>query len=140
MMATPMVKIHLRATGEEGVVIEYKTPLLRELKKWWTKKMMSAHLPQTNQTPPFSTTTNCLLPTLSRSYNNHTMSTTQRTVSSQPRLSTLSANATKARQLSHLHAQLAQMTAKVSDMENLLRMTSVQAESMRGLGGYAGGM
>ena len=46
----------------------------------------------------------------------------------------------KARQLSHLHAQLAQLTANVSDMENLLRMTAVQAESMRGLGGYAGGM
>ncbi|KAK5019413.1 hypothetical protein LTR16_000622 [Cryomyces antarcticus] len=28
----------------------------------------------------------------------------------------------------------------MSDLENLLRMTAVQAESMRGLGGYAGGM
>lgn len=28
----------------------------------------------------------------------------------------------------------------MSDMENLLRMTAVQAEGMRGLGGYAGGM
>jgi len=46
----------------------------------------------------------------------------------------------KARQLSHLHAQLAQLTAHVSDLENLLRMTAVQAESMRGLGGYAGAM
>ena len=46
----------------------------------------------------------------------------------------------KSRQLSHLHAQLAQLTANMSDLENLLRMTAVQAESMRGLGGYAGGM
>ncbi|KAK5129071.1 hypothetical protein LTR85_000404 [Meristemomyces frigidus] len=28
----------------------------------------------------------------------------------------------------------------MSDLENLLRMTAVQAEGMRGLGGYAGGM
>ncbi|KAK4569564.1 hypothetical protein LTR86_003327 [Recurvomyces mirabilis] len=28
----------------------------------------------------------------------------------------------------------------MSDLENLLRMTVVQAEGMRGLGGYAGGM
>ncbi|KAF2499230.1 hypothetical protein BU16DRAFT_523734 [Lophium mytilinum] len=54
------------------------------------------------------------------------------------RLSTLPSQ--KPRQLSHLHAQLAQLTANVSDLENLLRMTAVQAESMRGLGGYMGGM
>jgi hypothetical protein len=46
----------------------------------------------------------------------------------------------KPRQLSHLHSQLAQLTAHVSDLENLLRMTAVQAESMRSLGGYAGAM
>lgn len=50
------------------------------------------------------------------------------------------ATASKSRQLSHLHAQLAQLTANMSDLENLLRMTAVQAEGMRGLGGYAGGM
>ncbi|RMY38742.1 hypothetical protein D0866_02393 [Hortaea werneckii] len=49
-------------------------------------------------------------------------------------------NTNKARQLNHLHAQLAQLTAHMSDLENLLRMTAVQAEGMRGLGGYAGGM
>ncbi|KAF2404264.1 hypothetical protein EJ06DRAFT_553176 [Trichodelitschia bisporula] len=54
------------------------------------------------------------------------------------RLSTLPSQ--KPRQLSHLHSQLAQLTAHVSDLENLLRMTAVQAESMRGLGGYAGAM
>ncbi|KXL50393.1 hypothetical protein M433DRAFT_37401, partial [Acidomyces richmondensis BFW] len=46
----------------------------------------------------------------------------------------------KSRQLSHLHSQLAQLTANMSDLENLLRMTAVQAEGMRGLGGYAGAM
>ncbi|KAF2116551.1 DASH complex subunit Hsk3 like-domain-containing protein [Lophiotrema nucula] len=46
----------------------------------------------------------------------------------------------KPRQLSHLHAQLAQLTANVSDLENLIQLTAIQAQSMRGLGGYAGGM
>ena len=46
----------------------------------------------------------------------------------------------KPRQLSHLHSQLAQLTAHISDLENLLTVTAVQAESMRGLGGYAGAM
>lgn len=46
----------------------------------------------------------------------------------------------KARQLSHLHAQLAQLTANMSDLENLTRVTAVQADAMRGLGGYAGAM
>ncbi|KAL2356631.1 DASH complex subunit Hsk3 like-domain-containing protein [Cryomyces antarcticus] len=54
------------------------------------------------------------------------------------RLSTLPSQ--KPRQLSHLQSQLAQLTAHMSDLENLLRMTAVQAESMRGLGGYAGGI
>jgi hypothetical protein len=54
------------------------------------------------------------------------------------RLSTVPSQ--KPRQLSHLHAQLAQLTANVSDLENLMRMTSVQAQSMRSLGGYSGGM
>lgn len=58
--------------------------------------------------------------------------------STSSRLSTLPSQ--KPRQLSHLHSQLAQLTANVSDLENLLRMTAVQAESMRGLGGYAGAM
>lgn len=58
----------------------------------------------------------------------------------QTRLSTVPTSASKSRQLSHLYAQLAQLTANMSDLENLLRMTAVQAEGMRGLGGYAGGM
>lgn len=56
------------------------------------------------------------------------------------RLSTVPTSASKSRQLSHLHSQLAQLTANMSDLENLLRMTAVQADGMRGLGGYAGGM
>lgn len=70
-----------------------------------------------------------------------TMSTQHTTRTPGPnRLSTVPTSASKSRQLSHLHAQLAQLTAHMSDLENLLRMTSVQAEGMRGLGGYAGGM
>ncbi|CAK3898444.1 Hypothetical predicted protein [Lecanosticta acicola] len=56
------------------------------------------------------------------------------------RRSTVATSGSKSRQLSHLHSQLAQLTANMSDLENLLRMTAVQAEGMRGLGGYAGGM
>lgn len=46
----------------------------------------------------------------------------------------------KSRQLSHLHSQLAQLSANLSDTENLLRMTSVQAEAMRGLGSWHGAL
>lgn len=69
---------------------------------------------------------------------NHTTSHT--TSLPHSRLSTLPTQASKQRQLSHLNSQLAQLTAHMSDLENLLRMTAVQAEGMRGLGGYAGGM
>ncbi|KAJ9155480.1 hypothetical protein NKR23_g1697 [Pleurostoma richardsiae] len=51
-----------------------------------------------------------------------------------------SGSAVKARQLTHLHSQLAQLSANLADTENLLRMTSVQAESMRGLGSWHGGL
>ncbi|KAI1505007.1 DASH complex subunit Hsk3 like-domain-containing protein [Biscogniauxia marginata] len=51
-----------------------------------------------------------------------------------------SGGAVKARQLSHLHSQLAQLSANLADTENLLRMTSVQAAAMRGLGSWHGGM
>ncbi|THX08065.1 hypothetical protein D6D17_04428 [Aureobasidium pullulans] len=40
----------------------------------------------------------------------------------------------------HQTSSSPQLTAHMSDLENLLRMTAVQAEGMRGLGGYAGGM
>ncbi|KAI5867584.1 hypothetical protein GGS23DRAFT_592889 [Durotheca rogersii] len=45
-----------------------------------------------------------------------------------------SGGAVKARQL------LAQLSANLADTENLLRMTSVQAEAMRGLGSWHGGL
>ncbi|KAK0615748.1 DASH complex subunit Hsk3 like-domain-containing protein [Bombardia bombarda] len=49
-------------------------------------------------------------------------------------------SAVKARQLAQLHSQLAQLSANLADTENLLRMTSVQAECMRGLGSWHGGL
>ncbi|KAF2083534.1 hypothetical protein K490DRAFT_51424 [Saccharata proteae CBS 121410] len=67
------------------------------------------------------------------------MSSYPRPQSTGPRASTMPSSQ-KSRQLSHLNAQLAQLTANISDLENLMRMTAVQAESMRGLGGYSGGM
>jgi hypothetical protein len=51
-----------------------------------------------------------------------------------------SMSTTKTRQYAHLHSQLAQLNAHVADTENLLRMTAVQAEDMRFLGGYVGGL
>ncbi|KAI1188165.1 DASH complex subunit Hsk3 like-domain-containing protein [Nemania serpens] len=51
-----------------------------------------------------------------------------------------SGSVVKARQLTHLHSQLAQLSANLADTENLLRMTSVQAGAMRGLGSWHGGM
>ncbi|KAH9992175.1 DASH complex subunit Hsk3 like-domain-containing protein [Xylariaceae sp. FL0662B] len=51
-----------------------------------------------------------------------------------------SGSVVKARQLTHLHSQLAQLSANLADTENLLRMTSVQAEAMRGLGSWHGGL
>lgn len=47
---------------------------------------------------------------------------------------------TKTRQYAHLHSQLAQLNAHLADTENLIRMTAVQAEDMRVLGGYVGGL
>ncbi|EQB48757.1 hypothetical protein CGLO_11984 [Colletotrichum gloeosporioides Cg-14] len=57
-----------------------------------------------------------------------------------PSISASSGGAVKSRQLTHLHSQLAQLSANLADTENLVRMTSVQAESMRGLGAWHGGM
>ncbi|KAH0427359.1 hypothetical protein CcaCcLH18_09742 [Colletotrichum camelliae] len=66
-----------------------------------------------------------------RSLNMHT---------TRPSISASSGGAVKSRQLTHLHSQLAQLSANLADTENLVRMTSVQAESMRGLGAWHGGM
>ncbi|KAK5046269.1 hypothetical protein LTR84_008412 [Exophiala bonariae] len=46
----------------------------------------------------------------------------------------------KTRQYAHLHAQLAQLNAHLADTENLVRMTAVQAQDMRFLGGYVGAL
>ncbi|ROW10288.1 hypothetical protein VMCG_01902 [Cytospora schulzeri] len=51
-----------------------------------------------------------------------------------------SGSAVKQRQMTQLHSQLSQLSANLSDTENLLRMTSVQAECMRGLGSWHGGL
>jgi hypothetical protein len=51
-----------------------------------------------------------------------------------------SVNTSKNRQYAHLHAQLAQLNAHLADTENLVRMTSVQAQDMRFLGGYVGSL
>ncbi|ORY67372.1 DASH complex subunit Hsk3 like-domain-containing protein [Pseudomassariella vexata] len=51
-----------------------------------------------------------------------------------------SGSVVKARQLTQLHSQLAQLSSNLADTENLLRMTAVQAEAMRGLGSWHGGM
>lgn len=45
----------------------------------------------------------------------------------------------RARQYTHLQAQLAQLNAHLADLENLLHMTAVQAEYIKGLGGWWGG-
>jgi DASH complex subunit Hsk3 like len=72
------------------------------------------------------------------------MSTNQQSSHNRPS-SAASANASisssnKNRQYAHLHAQLAQLNAHLADTENLVRMTAVQAQDMRFLGGYVGGL
>jgi hypothetical protein len=54
--------------------------------------------------------------------------------------STNTTSTNKNRQYAHLHAQLAQLNAHLADTENLLRMTAVQAQDMRFLGGYVGAL
>ncbi|KAE8131547.1 DASH complex subunit Hsk3 like-domain-containing protein [Aspergillus pseudotamarii] len=51
-----------------------------------------------------------------------------------------SMSAAKTRQYANLQAQLEQLNANLADTQNLLRMTSVQAEDMRFLGGYVGAL
>ncbi|KAL7918843.1 DASH complex subunit Hsk3 like domain-containing protein [Trichoderma austrokoningii] len=58
----------------------------------------------------------------------------------QSSVTTTSGSVMKSRQLTHLHSQLAQLSKNLSDTENLLRMTSVQAEAMKGLGSWHGGL
>lgn len=51
-----------------------------------------------------------------------------------------STSTNKTRQYAHLHAQLAQLNAHLADTDNLVRMTAVQAQDMRFLGGYVGAL
>ncbi|KAK9319576.1 DASH complex subunit Hsk3 like-domain-containing protein [Lipomyces orientalis] len=46
----------------------------------------------------------------------------------------------KPRQMSHLHSQLAQLQANLSDLESLVRVTAVQAEYIKRLGGLQGAL
>ncbi|KAF4459134.1 2-dehydropantoate 2-reductase [Fusarium albosuccineum] len=52
----------------------------------------------------------------------------------------LDLNTDESTKQAQLNSQLAQLSANLSDTENLLRMTSVQAEAMRGLGSWHGGL
>ncbi|KAL7899138.1 DASH complex subunit Hsk3 like domain-containing protein [Trichoderma sp. SZMC 28014] len=61
-------------------------------------------------------------------------------LSRQSSVATTSGSVMKSRQVTHLHSQLAQLSKNLSDTENLLRMTSVQAEAMKGLGSWHGGL
>ncbi|KAL8925026.1 MAG: hypothetical protein Q9208_003710 [Pyrenodesmia sp. 3 TL-2023] len=54
--------------------------------------------------------------------------------------SSSSATLARNRQYTHLQSQLAQLNAHLADTENLLAMTAVQAEYLRGLGGWWGGL
>ncbi|CCU75259.1 unnamed protein product [Blumeria hordei] len=54
--------------------------------------------------------------------------------------SSIPSNGAKQRQLSQLHTKLATLSANLADLENLLRMTSVQAESIKSLGAWHGGL
>ncbi|KAI9933862.1 hypothetical protein ASPWEDRAFT_35812 [Aspergillus wentii DTO 134E9] len=51
-----------------------------------------------------------------------------------------SMSAAKTRQYANLQTQLAQLNANLADTQNLVRMTAVQAEDMRFLGGYFGAL
>lgn len=52
------------------------------------------------------------------------------------RRSTIGKNSSslKQRQLSHLHSQLAQLEANLSDFENLIKITTFQADYIKKLG------
>ena len=67
----------------------------------------------------------------------HGLSTASSTVNPSSSLSASTIN--RNRQYTHLQAQLAQLNAHLADMENLVGMTAVQAEYVRGLGGWWSG-
>ncbi|RKF62227.1 hypothetical protein OnM2_035108 [Erysiphe neolycopersici] len=55
-------------------------------------------------------------------------------------IATSTASNNKSRQLAHLHSKLASLSANLADLENLLRMTSIQAESIKGLSAWHCGL
>jgi len=50
------------------------------------------------------------------------------------------ASATKNRHLAQLHSQLAQLSANLANLDNIVHMTAKQAQSMRDLGAWSGGL
>ena len=72
-------------------------------------------------------------PQPSGSYGKHRLSTAPPSIA-------VSASSNKHRQLSHLNSQLTQLQAHLSDLEDLVRMTAVQAEHIRALGGIHGAL
>lgn len=52
----------------------------------------------------------------------------------------LAPNNAKARQLSHLHSQLAQLQAALADLEDITRVTAVQADNIKALGSLNGAL
>jgi len=52
----------------------------------------------------------------------------------------LAPSTAKARQLSHLNSQLAQLQAHLADLQDIMRVTAVQAENIKALGGLNGAL
>ena len=52
----------------------------------------------------------------------------------------LAPSSAKARQLSHLNSQLAQLQAHLADLQDIMRVTAVQAENIKALGGLNGAL
>ncbi|CUS13877.1 unnamed protein product [Tuber aestivum] len=52
----------------------------------------------------------------------------------------LAPSTAKARQLSHLNSQLAQLQAHLADLQDIMRVTAVQAENIKSLGGLNGAL
>lgn len=61
-------------------------------------------------------------------------------LSTAPPSTTSTTVSNKQRQLSHLNSQLAHLHSHLSDLEDLVRMTAVQAEHIRALGGIHGAL
>jgi hypothetical protein len=116
---------------------------------WILPSLFAAGVPRCSmrRVPHFHSPQQTLRSTPPRPTSNKVVSLEDRTAMSHPprshtpagsRVSTVPSQ--KPRQLSHLQAQLAQLTANMADLESLVRMTAGQAQDMRGLGGYSGAM